>query len=263
MTSCASRHGRRSRSVPRIPTRVPVLALALAVVHGVGLAAAPAGAAEEVTTTAPTSEERVLDREAIIGRLIPITGDPLEIRSLDLRVEFRIDSARLTEGAAAQLRELGAALTSEALGGAAIGVYGHTDTSGPAQYNQALSERRAQAVAEFLREHFAIEGERFREVRGYGEERLREDLAPDAPSQRRVEIVSFHEAATGGSDSMADVPSSGGSERSGEEVAQQPVGGDDSDDAVVRVGRGDGTTTNGRDEDTTEGGGTGGYVVIQ
>ena len=261
MTNCPSRLGRRSRGAPSTPVRVPAMALALAILHGVGLAA-PAGAAEEVTTTPAASEEWVLDREAIIGRLIPITGDPLEIRSLDLRVEFRINSARLTEGAAVQLRELGAALISEALGGAAIGVYGHTDTSGPAEYNQALSERRAQAVAEFLRGHFAITGERFREVRGYGEERLREDLPPDAPSQRRVEIVTFHEAATGGSDATAQRPGSGASKHSGE-VARQPVGGDDSDDVVVRVRPDDGTAANEREEDTAEDGGTGGYVVIQ
>ena len=92
----------------------------------------------------------------------------------------------------AQLRELGGALASEALRNVPVGVYGHTDTGGPVDFNRELSERRAQAVAAYLREHFALAEERFREVRGYGEERPRPDLPPTAPAQRRVEIATFH-----------------------------------------------------------------------
>ena len=47
----------------------------------------------------------------------------MEIRSVDLRVEFRINSAELTGSATWQLLDLVAALTSEALRGAALGVY--------------------------------------------------------------------------------------------------------------------------------------------
>ena len=142
-------------------------------------------------------DKATLGREALIGRLIPITGDPIERRSIELRIRFRVNSAELAEGAAAQLRELGAALVSQALRGAALGIYGHTDASGSADYNLALSERRAQAVAAFLRVQAGIPVERFREVRGYGEERLREELPSGAAAQRRVEIVVFHEIGAG------------------------------------------------------------------
>ncbi len=137
-------------------------------------------------------KEPVVGKDELIGKLIPITGDPLERRSVDLRIEFRKNSAEIGEGALAQLRELGAALASEALRDLPVGVYGHTDTGGPADFNRELSERRAQAVATYLREHFALAEARFREVRGYGEERPRSDLPPTAPAQRRVEIVTFH-----------------------------------------------------------------------
>ena len=106
MTNYPSRSGCRARRAPGQPVRALAAALVLAIACGGGLAA-PAGASDEATPA--TSEDRVLGREAIIGKLIPITGDPLETRSLDLRVEFRINSADLTEAAAAQLRELGAA----------------------------------------------------------------------------------------------------------------------------------------------------------
>ena len=172
-------HSRRGRfPLPRAPAAL-VAASLLA-----GAAAFPVGAADEVP---------IVGSETLIGELIPITGDPIEIRSVDLRIEFHRNSAEITERAAMQLQELGTALTSEALRDADLALYGHTDSSGSADYNQALSERRAKAVAAFLREHFAIGEERLREVRGYGESQPREDLAPGAAAQRRVEIVTFHE----------------------------------------------------------------------
>ena len=160
---------------------------ALALAGLVGLA----GSSVPLTAGA-SDEEPVVGKDELIGKLIPITGDPLERRSVDLRIEFRKNSAEIGEGAVAQLRELGAALVSEALREVPVGVYGHTDTGGPADYNRELSERRSQAVATYLREHFALAEARFREVRGYGEERPRPDLPPTAPAQRRVEIVTFH-----------------------------------------------------------------------
>jgi len=128
----------------------------------------------------------VVGRDRLIGKLIPITGDPS--RSVDLRVEFAVNSADLTDQSIAQLNELGAALASPELHGLDVGIYGHTDASGPADYNQKLSERRAQAVATFLVEHFGIEESRL-EVRGYGEERLLDTLDPTSSKHRRVEIV--------------------------------------------------------------------------
>ena len=179
----------RRRPRRRSRGRAAPAGLVFAVVFGNGLPAfaAAAGEATKEGVTVP-----VVGRDDLIGKLIPITGDPLEARSVDLRVEFRRNSAELTESAVAQLRELGAALVSEALGKVPIGVYGHTDSSGPAEFNRELSERRAGAVAAWLREHFAIAETRFRAVQGYGEERPREDLPDDDPAQRRVEIVTFH-----------------------------------------------------------------------
>ena len=263
MTDRMSRPSRRARRAARPSARETVVAAVLAVVCGGGTAGATetAGTAGGATAAPATqSEERVLGREAIIGKLIPITGDPLEIRSLDLRVEFRINSAALTEGAVTQLRELGAALVSEALRGAAVGVYGHTDTSGRAQYNQALSERRAQAVADFLGEHFAIAGARLREVRGYGEARLRNDLPPDAPAQRRVEIVTFHDVASDGTAGSggADAPQPPASRT--EAVAGESA----ADGIVVRTPQAGGASNGAREEaQHAPEGEESGYVAIQ
>ena len=178
--------GLRSAPVPPSDAlRMPAVLLASAISWGL---VAPAWAVDG---------EPIVGSEALIGTLIPITGDPIETRSVELRIEFHRNSARITEQAGAQLRELGVALTSDALRDSGLAVYGHTDTTGPADYNRQLSEHRAQAVAAFLRQHFAIDDARLREVRGYGEERLRANLSPEAAAQRRVEIVVIHERSEG------------------------------------------------------------------
>ena len=224
-----SNHGRRRASRPA--ARMLLTGLALALVFGIG-PLQPAGSAG--TAPAMAGSEPVVGSQELIGRLIPITGDPLKRRSVDLRVVFRKNSAGLGENAVAQLRELGEALVSEVLREVPIGIYGHTDTGGPADFNQNLSERRAQAVAAWLREHFDIPGARYREVRGYGEERPRGNLSPADPAQRRVEIVTFHDLASdaeredsAGTDaSAAPAPTEAGSPESG---------GNEGDGVVVTV----------------------------
>lgn len=69
-----------------------------------------------------------------------------------------------------------------------VDVYGHTDSTGSAQYNQALSERRADAVADYLVSR-GVESARL-ETLGYG---LTQPIASnDTPEgraeNRRVEI---------------------------------------------------------------------------
>ena len=235
-------HSRRgSGPLPQVPAAL-VAASLLA-----GAAAFPVGAADEMP---------IVGSETLIGELIPITGDPIEIRSVDLRIEFHRNSAEVTEKAEAQLRELGTALTSEALREADLALYGHTDSSGPADYNQALSERRAQAVAAFLLAHFAIGEERLREVRGYGESRPRQDLAPGAAAQRRVEIVTFHERPPGGAEPGEGAIAPAVEEM--DEVIPLPVTNAITDSASSEPTAGE-RAPSGEDEAATESG----YIVIE
>ena len=63
-------------------------------------------------------------------------------------VLFAFDSAELLEEAELTLRALSAAV--RACGRLKVTIEGHTDATGGTGYNQGLSERRAQNVANFL-----------------------------------------------------------------------------------------------------------------
>ena len=137
---------------------------------------------------APVATNPTVPREELTSRLVPVTGEPQ--RSVDLTVPFARNSARLTATAREQLDELGAALAGETLKALQVGVHGHTDASGPAAYNQTLSEKRATAVVKYLVERFSLDRERLSHA-GYGEERLLPDIKANSPRHRRVEVVVF------------------------------------------------------------------------
>lgn len=63
-----------------------------------------------------------------------------------LRVEFDYDKATLTTQGQAQVQEVAKAIADESVREYAFQVSGHTDQRGTPEYNQRLSERRAQAV---------------------------------------------------------------------------------------------------------------------
>ena len=69
-----------------------------------------------------------------------------------------------------------------------VDVYGHTDTTGPSDANQRLSEQRAQAVANYLISQ-GVASSRIRWM-GFGETRLAVQTADgvNEPLNRRVEI---------------------------------------------------------------------------
>ncbi|MFN4098630.1 MAG: OmpA family protein [Pararhodobacter sp.] len=69
---------------------------------------------------------------------------------LDMRVQFDLDSDRLTPEASQVLGLFAGALVDPRLAAADFRIEGHTDARGGAAYNDQLSERRAQAVRSFL-----------------------------------------------------------------------------------------------------------------
>ncbi|HJZ42606.1 MAG TPA: OmpA family protein [Hyphomicrobiaceae bacterium] len=110
--------------------------------------------------------------------------------SVDLEVFFDYDAARITPQAASVLSTLGRALVDARLADDAFLIAGHTDAKGGDDYNLALSERRAEAVRQFLIDNFKIEPGKL-VAKGFGRQRLKNPKLPLAGENRRVQIVNL------------------------------------------------------------------------
>jgi OmpA-OmpF porin, OOP family len=168
---------------------VPSIALSLTVV-GV-LAAGPAGAQHN-----PSVEEMVKSLTPTPGgaptRGIHIGQPPAPAPAVSLNVLFATGSTELTPEAIQTLDDLGRALTDPALTAYRFRVEGHTDTVGGRDYNKALSDRRAIAVAEYLAGKFHVDRARLQPI-GMGQDGLMVPT-PDQTAEarnRRVLVVNI------------------------------------------------------------------------
>lgn len=141
-------------------------------------------AVEEQAEEEPVYEDSDSDDE-------PVPSEEPKIVTFDVQmINFEFASSTLTETAQRQVDEFGVALTSDELAGVTLTVVGHTDDQGSEAYNQRLSERRAAAVANYLKDKFAVPAERLTVV-GEGESMpLVADTTVEARAQnRRVEMT--------------------------------------------------------------------------
>ena len=76
------------------------------------------------------------------------------------------------------------------LAGSTFLVAGHTDAKGSSEYNLSLSERRAQAIRQFLATGFEVSSSKLIAI-GYGMEELKNRRDPYAGENRRVQIVNL------------------------------------------------------------------------
>ena len=120
------------------------------------------------------------------------TSPPPEAPSADLNVRFATGSAELTPSAIRMLDDLGRALSDASMGDSHFLIEGHTDTVGDRADNQALSERRAAAVVNYLVTKFAIPPARL-SAKGVGEDAPLVPTADqiDEPRNRRVHVVNL------------------------------------------------------------------------
>lgn len=89
--------------------------------------------------------------------------------------------------AQAVLDNLATALTTD-LASYSFVLEGHTDAVGSDRYNLELSERRATAVQDYLRELYGIAPERLTTI-GKGERELLLPEQPSAAPNRRVRVI--------------------------------------------------------------------------
>lgn len=109
-------------------------------------------------------------------------------RAMATPIEFAFDSDRLTSGAKQHLDNIAEVLKDALLENVIVRVEGHTDATGPADYNLALSRRRAQAVQDYLASYHSIGRDRI-PILGKGESDPFDSKRPRAGVNRRVEFV--------------------------------------------------------------------------
>ncbi|OYW57909.1 MAG: hypothetical protein B7Z10_01900 [Rhodobacterales bacterium 32-66-7] len=104
-------------------------------------------------------------------------------------VTFASGSSAIAAAEARDLADLGGIMQDllEVNPGEVFLIEGHTDATGKAALNLALSDRRAESVALALTEYFDIPPENMI-VQGYGESELLVDTQASEPANRRVEV---------------------------------------------------------------------------
>jgi len=110
--------------------------------------------------------------------------------SIDLEINFDFNSAAVGPQAVPVLLTLGRALSNDAFKGTVFLLNGHTDAKGSFEYNQDLSERRAEAVKRLLVQEFDLRAGNLVAV-GYGKTHLKNRVDPFAAENRRVQVVNM------------------------------------------------------------------------
>lgn len=127
-------------------------------------------------------------RQRLEGTGVSVTrvGDNI-VLNMPGNVTFQVDRAEIRPDFFDVLSSVALVLTE--YDKTLVDIAGHTDSTGSDSYNQALSERRAQAVASYLRAQ-GVQPVRF-QVSGYGETRPLADNSSDQgrAQNRRVEIT--------------------------------------------------------------------------
>ncbi len=114
----------------------------------------------------------------------PATAQPGRV---NLRLAFPAGSSNLSSAAQAEVRAFAQALQRPQLSTMRFRIEGHTDSAGSRATNVNLSQRRAQAVADYLMSQGVAQGRL--EVRGYGFDRPLPGRRASDRMNRRVEAV--------------------------------------------------------------------------
>jgi outer membrane protein OmpA-like peptidoglycan-associated protein len=109
---------------------------------------------------------------------------------IDLEIHFDFNSADISKESMSSVQALGQALSDSKLRGSTFVVAGHTDGVGGEQFNQELSERRADTIKHYLVDHYHIANGDLVTV-GYGKTKLKNAADPSDGVNRRVQVVNM------------------------------------------------------------------------
>jgi outer membrane protein OmpA-like peptidoglycan-associated protein len=107
---------------------------------------------------------------------------------IDLEINFDYNSDQVKPQSLNALVALGRALSSPEFAGGIFLINGHTDGSGSPEYNEDLSQRRAESVKRLLIEQFGLKPQTLVAV-GFGYSQLKNARDPFAAENRRVQVV--------------------------------------------------------------------------
>jgi len=130
------------------------------------------------------------------GYKVDAVGCYIELKekvSVELEVEFAFDSSVVQNQYKPEIAE--AADFLKQYHGTRATIEGHTDSRGTDEYNQGLSERRAQAVVDVLVNDFGIDANRLQAI-GYGESRPVASNDTDEGRAQNRRVMSVFEAET-------------------------------------------------------------------
>lgn len=102
------------------------------------------------------------------------------VETVELQIQFPFNSAEILDVYDSEIREV--ADFMEKYPDTTVEIAGHSDSVGPADYNQQLSQERAEAVAQRLTDRFGIAEDRVT-AKGYGES---EPIADNSTDDGRI-----------------------------------------------------------------------------
>lgn len=131
--------------------------------------------------------EKVLGPERTAGaiQVEGLAGDILRVTMTD-QTAFEFDSAQIKSGFQSTMDKI--ANVVNRYGKTHLTIIGHTDSVGTAQYNQSLSERRAQAVGQYFSDKGVVPERLATEGRGASAPRATNATPEGRRLNRRVEI---------------------------------------------------------------------------
>ena len=147
-----------------------------------GLVLAPTG------TEAATTEDMALDAPAEEDAAAPADATYVELdksEQVNIQIAFDFDSAALREDQKPKLASLCEVM--KAIDIEQFRIVGHTDASGSAEYNQTLSQLRAEEVKRYLVSDCGVAETRLEAV-GVGKDFLFDKDDPKSEANRRVEF---------------------------------------------------------------------------
>lgn len=113
---------------------------------------------------------------------------PVKERSVAMPILFHFGKTSVTEESKPFLDNIGKMLITPSNNDHTLIVEGHTDAVGSSEYNQMLSELRANAIKDYLVVNYGVNPDRLR-PKGKGESALYNTSNPNSGENRRVEFL--------------------------------------------------------------------------